>query len=256
MGFLDSIENMFSGGQMNGYGDMMNYLRQIPGLYDQLNPYIDASKGMLPGYENTLNQLQNGSYVNNAMKNSYQSPLYQNQMNASMNAANQAAAAGGTLGTPGAQQTAERAAQALSAQDQNNYLQNVMQGTGMGLQGTQGLIGMGNQDQLLKTQGLAENLQNMGSMQYGQDVSQASGLNGMLGFLGNGVANMLSPGMGGILGGIGRTMGDFGFGNQMPQMNPWQRSGVGSYQGYVPNYQGYVPDFASQDYNQLNNFNY
>lgn len=263
MGWFD---NIFGGGQAQGYRDQMNYLNQIPQQWNSLDPFIQAGQNQLPGFTNLLSQLQNGSYVNNAMKNFYQSPLYQNQMNAALAGANQAAAAGGQLGTPASQQAAEQAAGAIASQNQNAYLQNVMQGAGMGLSGGENIIGLGSQDALQKANAMSDLLQAQGDTAYNEDRANATGMDNALAFGLNGLATAFGGPMGGamasgatgqmgggqggssgFLGSLGRGLQDFGFGNRMYQMP--QYSGQQNY-GYNPYYYygGYNPMMGNQGY--------
>jgi hypothetical protein len=81
--------------------------------------------------------------MNNAAKGFQQSPGYQFNMNQNMNASNQAAAAGGFLGSSGHQQDSANRASNLANQDYYNYLGNALNMYNTGLQGTSGINQMG-----------------------------------------------------------------------------------------------------------------
>lgn len=149
---------LFGGG--DPYKKANKYWGQIPErtqpFYD---PYINAGKdalGKLQGeYGSLLGgrgdlQSQFGQLMNdptgliNKIGSQYQeSPGFQWQMKQGMNAANNAAAAGGMAGSPQHQQNAQEVATGLANQDYQNFLNQGLGLYGQGLQGNLGLYGMG-----------------------------------------------------------------------------------------------------------------
>jgi hypothetical protein len=132
------------GNQGNPTSAGMGYLNQIPGMLgNNFNPYIQAGQGALPNLQQQYGQLMNGNFINNMGRNFQQSPGYGFQVNQALGAANRAAAAGGTLGTPAEQQSIAGVTTGLANQDYYNWLNHAMSAYGMGLQGEQGLAQMG-----------------------------------------------------------------------------------------------------------------
>ena len=140
------LGSMFGGNGPNPYDKAAQFYNQIPGKVQPFyQPYMQAG-------QNALGQLQGqyGSLVNdpNATLNKigagYQkSPGYDWQLNQGMNAASNAAAAGGLAGSPQHQQQAATMAEGLANQDYYNYLNKALGLYGTGLQGLGGLNTMG-----------------------------------------------------------------------------------------------------------------
>jgi hypothetical protein len=156
-------------GQLQGqYGNLLGNLSGLQGQYGNL-------AGGLNGVQGQYNQLMNDpNAVYNKIASGYQkSPGYDWQLKQGTNAVNNAAAAGGMLGSPEHQQNAATLTQGLANQDFQNYLQ---QGLGLyntGLQGNQnlGMFGMQGQ-QGLYNQGL-NGLQDINHMGYGANDQMA-----------------------------------------------------------------------------------
>jgi hypothetical protein len=117
-----------------------------------------------------------------------QSPGYQYQYDTAMNAGNSQLAAGGMLGTPGAQTQMMGTAQGLANQDYWNYYNANQNLYNSGLSGTQGMYNSG----LEATNSLASGLGHM----YGGQAKLASAnmqtQNNMLGSLLGGLGGMFS----------------------------------------------------------------
>ena len=118
-------------------------MEQRTGQY--LNPYINQGLG-------AMGQLggQYGSLINDPSgklaefgKNYKESPGFQNQLKQALTGAGHAAAAGGMAGSPQHEQQNMQLASDISAQDYNNYMNQVMGLYGQGLQGQQGIANMG-----------------------------------------------------------------------------------------------------------------
>lgn len=145
------------------------FFNQIPGtIKPYYDPYISAGKeslGSLMGqYRNLINDPE--SMLKKVGRGFQQSPGYQYQFNQAMNASNNAAAAGGMLGTPFHQQNSATLANNLANQDYYNYLGNVLGLYDKGLGGMEGINqkGFGASDTL--AQALAANLMNQGNLAY------------------------------------------------------------------------------------------
>lgn len=153
----------------------MPYLQKIPGtITPYFQPYIDAGSSALNtlmGQYNTL--LTNPAAIMNMAGSGFQaSPGYQYQVNQGLYGANNAAAAGGMLGTAANQTNDASIASNLANQDYYNYLNHALGLYGMGLQGEQGInqMGFSASDQLADA--LAKNLMAEGGMAYAGQANQ------------------------------------------------------------------------------------
>lgn len=144
MNFLDAI---FGGGGQQGYGDAANSIQQgidaMRNSYaqgrDVLQPFYNAGTSALPQYQNLLESMKNPVQFYNGVMDQYNgSPQYNFEMQQMQKAMNQAAAAGGTLGSPSQQQALAQYAQGLSSEDMQRFFGNIM-----GVQG-QYQTGLGN----------------------------------------------------------------------------------------------------------------
>jgi hypothetical protein len=204
------LGSLFGGGQ-DPSKEASKYYNQIPGtVKPYFDPYINAGKdalGQLQGqYGNLLgnyngiqgqyNQLMNDpNGVMNKIGGGYQqSPGFQFQLDQGMNAANNAAAAGGMAGSPQHQQQAATMATGLANQDYYNYMNHALGLYGQGLQGNAGLYGAGLQGlQGLNQMGygasgdlaglLGSNLMNQGNMAYQGAANQNAASGSMWGNL-------------------------------------------------------------------------
>jgi hypothetical protein len=180
-------------GQLN-YNSPMEaaspYLENIAGtITPYYQPYINAG-------QNALSSLmgQYGSLINdpsakmNQMGSQYQaSPGYQYNVDQTTKAMNQAAAAGGMVGSPQEQQQLGQVVSGLANQDYYNYLNQAM-----GLYNT-GLSGMGNINQMgyQASSGLAENLANSLMSQAGLAYAGTTAENQNTGGFWGGIGGML-----------------------------------------------------------------
>lgn len=124
----------------------MPYMDQVPGtITPYYQPYVDAGTKSLSDLMNQYSSLINdpGAVMNNIGSGFQQSPGYQFQMNQGMNAVNNAAAAGGTLGTTQHENDAAKISSNLANQDYYNYLSNALDLYGNGIKGEQGTMQLG-----------------------------------------------------------------------------------------------------------------
>jgi len=163
-------------------------MNQMPGYYQ---PYMQAGQGALGNLEGQYsNLLSNPSGVMNQIGASYhQSPGFQFALSQALRGANQGAAAGGMAGSPANQQQNMATATQLGNQDYYNYMNKALGMYGQGLQGEQGLAGMGLGASTGLGQNMADILNNQAMMQYAgtqqQNQNNASGIGGILGGLGS-----------------------------------------------------------------------
>ncbi len=177
--------DLFGGG--DDASDAANqYYRQIPDILKQyLGPYADRGNQVYGGLENQYNQLMNdpGGLMNKFGQGYHQSPGYQFQVNQATGAANNAASAGGMLGSPMHQQNTASMVNNLANQDYNQYLSNAMNMYGRGLIGQQGIYNTGAQDSGNLGENLANSLMNQGNMAYSNAINQNQSGMGFLGDL-------------------------------------------------------------------------
>jgi hypothetical protein len=184
-------------GFMPGYGDptkgAMNYLDQMnKPLHEGYDPYAQQGQRLSPQLEAMYGQMMNdpNSIIARLGQGYQQSPGYNFQMQQAMQTGNNAAAAGGMIGTPQHQQQNMTMANNLANQDYDQYLQHVLGMFNGGLSGTQGLENQGFQ----ASTGLADALASILGAKAGLSFQGAQGQN--IANAGN-TANLFS-GMSGI----------------------------------------------------------
>jgi hypothetical protein len=185
------IGGMFAGGGHDPYQAAAGYFDKIPStIQPYFQPYINAGQQALPQLQSHYGNLLNDpTHMMNQIGAGYQqSPGYQFQMNQGMNAVNNAAAAGGMLGTPSHEFDAASMASGLANQDYYNYINHGLQQYQTGLAGTENLnqTGYNASDNLAGA--LANNLMTQGNMRFSgaaaQNQSQGSNWGNLLGGLG------------------------------------------------------------------------
>lgn len=136
--------------QSNPYDSASQYYNKIPGQVSPLYaPYQQAGQNAMGQLQGQYSSLINnpGAMYNRVAAGYQQSPGYQWQLNQGLQGANNAAAAGGMLGSPQHQQQASGVAEGLANQDYYNYMSNALgsqqQQYGLGLEGLQGLNNQG-----------------------------------------------------------------------------------------------------------------
>lgn len=137
-GLFGGLYNMFGPQQKNPADAANKYLEQIPGASGQyLNPYINAGQGAMGKLTGEYGDLLKGNVYDRLAGGYKESPGYKHALESALGASGNAAAAGGTLGTPMHQEQNMNLAGDIASKDFNNYLQ-----AQMGLYG-QGLSGLG-----------------------------------------------------------------------------------------------------------------
>jgi hypothetical protein len=153
------------GGGGGNYSGLTGEIRDIMQPYYQR--YIDAGGRALPQLEGQYGRLLDPSAFLKSIGAGYQqSPGYQFNVNEATRASNQAAAAGGMLGTPAQQQALAQRISDISSKDYGDYMQRAMGAYGMGLQGLGGLNQMGYD----ASTGLAGNLGNARLSEYQSEL--------------------------------------------------------------------------------------
>lgn len=143
------------GNNKNPYDSASEYFNQIPEkLENAYNPYIQEGQGL--GLKDFYHTLMNdpGSILESLGKGYQKSPGYDFERQQGLNAINNAAAAGGMLGTNQHQQMAGDLATNLANKDYGSYLDRAQGLYGKGLSGLEGLFNTGYD----ASKSLAENL--------------------------------------------------------------------------------------------------
>lgn len=177
-GALGGLMNLFGGGGKNPADAANKYYEKIPGQTQQYyQPYIDAGKNALDVNQGQYNNLINDP---NSMLDKFgagykQSPGYKYNLEQAMAGVNNAAAAGGGLGTLGHQQLSADTTSGIASKDYQDYLKNVLGLYGTGLSGSQDIAHQGQN----ASQNYADILANVLSMQgqnafAGQDAKNKS----------------------------------------------------------------------------------
>lgn len=174
-GAASGLMGLLGGHGPNPYDKASQYMNQIPEtLKPYFQPYIERgqrSGNMLEDQYKGL--LSDPGAMYNKMGQGYQqSPGFQWQLGQGMNAAENAAAAGGMAGSPQHQQQAATMATGLANQDYNNYMQNVLGMYGQGMQGAQGMNQMGYGASSELGNSMANHLMNQGNMAYANQAAQ------------------------------------------------------------------------------------
>lgn len=189
--FGSGLGSIFGSSGDNPYNAANKYLQQIPGaIGPYYNPYINAGREALPGLMQQYGNLINdpSSVMNKIGAGYHESPGYQFQFQQGMNAANNAAAAGGMSGTPAAQYNAANMATGLANQDYYNYLHNALGQYGLGLSGEADINQMGYNAADQYAGALGAGLMNQGNLAFSgaaaQNQAQGSGWGNILGGIG------------------------------------------------------------------------
>lgn len=133
-------------GSSNPADAATGYLSQIPGdVSPYYDPYISAGGQAMGALGTQYGQLLSdpGAFINQVGSSFKQSPGYQFQVDQATSAENQAAAAGGMVGSPQEQQQLGEITNQLANKDYYNYLGNALNEYGLGLSGTQDINKMG-----------------------------------------------------------------------------------------------------------------
>lgn len=162
---LDSIEGILSGGA-NAANAQQGYYNQIPGIFKKyMNPYMQAGQNGLNNYQQMLSKMMNGpDFINSLMSHYHQSGQYKDMADEATRAANNAAAAGGTLGTGVEQNQLAGTVSKLANADQQQYLQNVMRPEEEAMNGYGNLTNIGYNASSQLMNGLVGNMKDRGAL--------------------------------------------------------------------------------------------
>ena len=199
VGMGSLLGGMFGNSQWKNPADAANpYMNQIPDIYKQyLSPYTQMGQQAMPQLMQQYQQLmRDPTAMMSKIGAGYQaSPGYQNNVDQATKAANQAAAAGGMVGSPQEQQELAKQVSGMANQDYYNYLN-----TGLGQYG-QGLAGMGDMNQMgfnaanNMAGGLSSNLMNQAQLAYAGQQNKNENEGGFWGGLGGAAGGLFGGGL-------------------------------------------------------------
>lgn len=173
-GGLASLMSLF-GDNENPFDDASEYYNQIPGMMKGYSePYIDAGKKMMPDLTKTYSDLMNdpGSLISRIGGGYQKSPGFDFERNEGLQGINNAAAAGGMLGTASHQQEAGNLSTQLANKDFENYMRQALGAWGQGLQGKEGINKMGFDASTGLAENLAQALMSKGNLAYSDAASR------------------------------------------------------------------------------------
>ena len=203
------IGSMIGGlGQKNLFNGSNEYLKQIMPLLQQMyQPYVDKGQGALnKTYDEYGKLINDPSAMYNKIASGYtQSPGYQFNLQQGTNGINNAAAAGGFIGSPAEQQQMGQMSSNLASQDFNNYMG---QATGLYNTGLSGMNGVSQQG-FNASQGIANGgidaMKMQAALKYAQTMASNQSSSGLLGGLGS----LLGGAVGSLGGKIGSKIAPF-----------------------------------------------
>lgn len=173
--FISNLPGAGLFGLENPANSAMPYLDQIPAeLRQYFNPYIQAGLASLPTLTGQYNSLiSDPTGISRKIGSSFQqSPGYQFNIDQATKAANQAAAAGGLLGSPAEQQELAKTVSGFANQDYYNYLNQNLGNYFKGLGGLGDINNMGFQASTGLAENLAGNLGNQAGLSYAGKANQ------------------------------------------------------------------------------------
>lgn len=145
--FMSDVTDRFSGqGKYDPSSKAEEYLKNIPDIAHQTyDPYIERGNKAYESFSPILEQMTQDptEFLNKMMGKYEQSAGYQQQLKDALRAASNTAAAGGMRGDLADVSNQAGIAGRISAEDQQNWLRNVMGLQSQGLAGQQGLYDRG-----------------------------------------------------------------------------------------------------------------
>jgi len=145
------------------------YIKKIePTYHEYYDPYVESGRRANATLEEQFNKLLSdpAALYKHFAQGFEESPGYEFGMKNALRGSDQAAAAGGYLGTPGHEEQSARLAQDLSSDEFNKFMQQILGLYGQGLQGESGI----NERGYGASTGLAGNLSSL----YGSQAENAA----------------------------------------------------------------------------------
>jgi len=181
------------------------YLNQIPGMgREYYKPFVDEGAAVRPGLKSQYeSMMSNPAELINAMMGKYQqSPGYEFRKNQQLEAARNAAAAGGFAGTPFDAQRQMELVDAIAGQDIGSWLDRALGVQNRGVGGLEGIASRGFQASTGLGDYLGSAMGQQASAAMGGRSGQAGGQQGLLGNILGGLSYIA-----GSTGGIGNIFG-------------------------------------------------
>lgn len=203
MGFLSDL---FGGGKKNNPANSaMPYLNQIPGRTSPyMQPYIGAGNAALtelqPQYHELLNRP--GEKLNAIGGSFQQSPGFQFALQQALQGSNNAASAGGMAGTPQHEFQNMDIATGLANQDYYNWLDKSLGLFGQGMQGEQGMAGLGAASGNNMANMIAQTLAQQGNLAFQGQRQENQNRNDLFGNIFNGAGALAAFNPWGLFGKI------------------------------------------------------
>lgn len=172
------------GSKSNPANAAQPYLNQIPGtITPYYQPYIDqGQQSMHILGQQYGQQVYNPDQIINTLGAGYQtSPGYQWDVQQGTEAANNAAAAGGYVGTPEHQQQESEMEQGIASKDYNTYMDEALGLRSQGLRGEEGLNSIGYSASNSLAENLAQALMSQANLAYAGAANQNQMQRGLLG---------------------------------------------------------------------------
>jgi hypothetical protein len=187
--------NPFSWGNEDPADAANPYMQQSEQMINDIyNPWMEYGQRAMPELEKQMMMLtQNPAAIQSMLGEGFtQSPGYEWQYDQAMNGANQAAAAGGMLGTNAHQQQASSMATGLANQDYWNYYNQNANLYNTGLGGLNNQVNMGYNASNQKASGLGSLYGNQANLAYGSAMGKNQAASSMMGgMMGLGALMML-----------------------------------------------------------------
>lgn len=186
-GVAGGVLGGFTGGkgnQQDAAKEANKYYSQIPGaMKPYYDPYIQAGNASIGPYQQMMQQMMQdpSAFINTMGQNYQKSPGYDWQMKQGQSAIANANAAGGMAGTPQHEQMSAEMSQGLAAKDYNDYMNRIMQGFGMGAQGTGNIFNTGASMSGDLATNLAQALMSQGNLAYSSSNNQNQQSGGQMG---------------------------------------------------------------------------
>lgn len=217
------LDDLFGGGREQAGKDMYKQYQQgWQNAQGMMNPYIDRGNTAYNAYIASLNQGQDPAALYNQFAGGYkESPEALAQVQVGQKNANNAAAAGGMLGSGAEQTAAANLAQSTRSNDFDKYMQNMYNTRQQYLGGQQGLEQQGFSASNNLMDQMQKYFDDMAKAKAGQDTGRSGGLSNLFG-AGLGIAGDIFGGpIGGAIGaGIGGLFGRGGGNDQPSWMDP------------------------------------
>ncbi len=203
----NSARGIFSGGTDPSKA-AMPYYQQIPDILKKyMQPYIDSGTAASGDLSKQYEELRNdpGSLMARLGKGYTASPGYEFEKTQGLQGINNAAAAGGMLGTAGHQQEAGELETNLANKDYSDYLKQALGLWGQGITGEEGIADKGFESSSGMSKALSDMLESEGNLAYtgqqSRNDARTAWIKALMGGLGGAVGGAATGGPAGAAAG-------------------------------------------------------